>query len=124
MATLEEQRAAIVTAIATVYTKAIHEVPAEGKVSPPCVIVEKPTILFDSPALGLVSWDINRYETRTDGGAAQKRLEVDLQAILLELRKGAGVNLVLRAAFPLEADVSGITIPAFTIQATATLPNC
>jgi hypothetical protein len=122
--TLDEQRIAMAAAIRLVYTNPVHEYPAEGKISPPCVVIGKPTILFDTSALGLVSWDINLYDSRTDQGSVQKRLETDLQAIMLKLAKGAGCNFVLRTVFPLEAEVSGYTLPAYTIQATTTLPNC
>jgi hypothetical protein len=121
---LDGQRTAIHTAISVVYTHPVHKYPAEGKISPPCVTIGKPTIAFDTPSVGLVMWDINIYETRSDVGATAKNLETALQAILLELRKGANCNLVLQNVFPLEADMSGYTIPAYTINATSTLSNC
>lgn len=122
--TLSQQREAIYGAVSAVYTNPVHQYPSEGKISPPCVVVGKPTILFDTPALGLVQWDIHLYETRSDQGTSTKKLEDALQAVLLELRKGADCNLVLQNVYPLEADMSGYTVPAYTITATATLSNC
>ena len=121
---LDGQRDAIHSAISAVYTHPVHKYPAEGKISPPCVVIGKPTIAFETPSVGLVMWDINIYETRSDQGASTKNLETALQAVLLELRKGANCNLVLQNVFPLDADISGISVPAYTINATSTLSNC
>jgi hypothetical protein len=124
--TLEEQRTAIAAVIRGVYPHEVHEVPADGKVAPPCVIIGRPEIQFlVNSSLGTVSWPITLFETRTDKGAAQTRLEGHLQKILFELRKGAGVNLVLQSATPPpETELGGIEVPAYQINATTTLPNC
>jgi hypothetical protein len=123
--TLEEQRALLTATIKSVYANGVHDLPSDGKVSPPCVIIGQPTITFPvNSSLGSVNWPITLFESRTDKGAAQLRLEAQLQAILFELRKGAGFGLVLQGAQPVPDDLSGLPMPTYLINATSVLPNC
>jgi hypothetical protein len=122
---LTEQRTAIQTAIKLVYTNPVHLYPNEGKVAPPCVCIGKPAIVFpQNSSMALATWPIVLYETRTDPDAAMLRLETKLTDIMLELRKGAGIGLVLQTVEGTDVEIAGTELPAYQIIATSPLQNC
>jgi hypothetical protein len=126
---LADQRTQIAAAISSVQAAGatVHPRPSEGRISPPCVVIEDVSMTFvDNSKLALVGWTLSLLAPRTAPSTETLVLESMLEMVLAGLSKGvhAQIGFVLQDVSPTTPDVSGYPIHGLSVTGVSNYPNC
>ncbi len=119
---LAEQRQILRVILSQACTSQVHAYPITNQLSPPFLVINEPTIDFDTDVMGLIRWVITMAGTRLAPQARCLELELELQRALLAL--GRVNDFMLESASPTTIEDNEIELNAYQIFVSGVLTNC